>query len=281
MDMGAAPRIATPLHEPPRVSVRLVVDPPGRVETPAQAKHYVAIHVGRSVFMSCHRGGFSHRGVGIHGDIDIIPSGTPCVWEPKETDTALTLGISPRLVAFAAKESGTYSERLEILNRFQIRDQRIEHIGWALKAEMEAGNPAGAVFNESAAMALASCLVRSHGSIARTAHGPSPTLAGRKLRNVLSYIEDNLDRNVSLEELAGVAGLSASHFKASFRRSMGTPVHQYLIRRRVERATVLLRDGALSIVEIAQATGFAHSSHLASHMRRLLGCSPKSIRADR
>ncbi len=278
--MTAAPQAAAARPESPRVSVRLITDPPGRVETPAQPKHYVAIHVGRSVFMSCRRGGYSHRGLGIHGDIDIIPAGTHCVWEPKEADTALVLGVSPRLVAQAAEENGQRAERLEILNRFQIRDPRIEHLGWALKAEMEAGNPAGAVFNESAAMALASCLARSHGSIAPASRRPGASLSGRKLREVLAYIEDHLDRNVSLAELAGVAGLGRSQVKASFRQSTGVPVHQYMLRRRVERAVMLLRDSTQPIAQVAQETGFAHASHLAFHMRRLMGCSPRMVRAE-
>jgi AraC family transcriptional regulator len=56
------------------------------------------------------------------------------------------------------------------------------------------------------------------------------------------------------------------------------PVHQYVIQRRVERAkTLLMQDGA-SMAEIAQAAGFAHQSHMARHMRRVLGVAPKRMR---
>jgi AraC family transcriptional regulator len=59
---------------------------------------------------------------------------------------------------------------------------------------------------------------------------------------------------------------------------MGLPVHQYLIRQRVERAKGLLGEDKLSISEIALEAGFAHPSHLARHMRRVLGVSPKALR---
>jgi AraC family transcriptional regulator len=95
---------------------------------------------------------------------------------------------------------------------------------------------------------------------------------------VLIYIEDNLSQSLSLAEIAAVAGLSVSHFKSLFRESMGLPVHQYLIRRRVERAQTLLGEGKMSISQIAVETGFAHQSHLARHTRRLLGVSPKALR---
>ena len=57
------------------------------------------------------------------------------------------------------------------------------------------------------------------------------------------------------------------------------PVHQYILRRRVERAKLLLQDRSLSIAQVAFATGFAHQSHLARHMRKILGMTPAVVRA--
>ncbi|HXG90814.1 MAG TPA: AraC family transcriptional regulator [Blastocatellia bacterium] len=105
-----------------------------------------------------------------------------------------------------------------------------------------------------------------------------PSLSGRKLKEVLAFIEDNLSRDVSLANLAAAAGLSVSHFKTVFRESVGMPAHQYVIRRRVERAKGLLGEGNLPISQIAAEVGFAHQSHLAYHMRRVLGLSPKQVR---
>ena len=94
---------------------------------------------------------------------------------------------------------------------------------------------------------------------------------------MLSYIEDNLSQDLSLQTIADVSGLSASYFKTAFRTSVGHPVHQYVIQRRVERARSLLAEGQLPISQVALETGFAHQSHLAYHMRRLLGVTPKTI----
>jgi AraC family transcriptional regulator len=103
-------------------------------------------------------------------------------------------------------------------------------------------------------------------------------MSGCRLRQVLSHIEYNLGRDLSLKEIAGVAGVSVSHCNAAFRRAVGMPVHQYVIERRVDRAKTLLGEGNLSISQIAVETGFAHQSHLAYHVRRLLGVSPLSLR---
>lgn len=254
--------------------VILQSDGPGIVESVDRPRPVVAIHVGRSVRLECKHGGESHSGLAIHGDIDVIPPGMPARWEMKETDTALLLAIAPKLLRQVADESGFKTNGLEIRNRFQIRDPQIEHIGWALQAEVEQGYPSGNLYMESMAIALAVQLLHRHSSVANVRSLPIGGLSPQKLRQVLSFIEDNLRQDLALQTIAEVAGLSVSHLKVLFRRSAGIPVHQYVIRRRVDRAVLLLRQGKLSISEIALETGFAHQSHLAMHMRRILGVSP-------
>ncbi|HEX2477512.1 MAG TPA: helix-turn-helix domain-containing protein, partial [Lacipirellulaceae bacterium] len=51
-----------------------------------------------------------------------------------------------------------------------------------------------------------------------------------------------------------------------------------VIQRRVERAKTLLQYDGLSLIEVALAAGFAHPSHMARHMRRLLGLPPRAIK---
>jgi AraC family transcriptional regulator len=258
--------------------VILQADAAGVVEAPSRTRSVVAIHVGRPVRLECRHGNERHSGLAIHGDIDIIPSGMPARWEMKETDTALLLSISTRFLQRLAQESGLDSRELQLRDRFQIRDRQIEHIGWALMAEMEQGYPNGSLFLQSLAVALGVQLLRSHSSLSSKRVSPNGGLPARKLRQVISYIEDNLGENLSLEAIARVADVSVSHLKVLFRKSLGMPVHQYVIRRRVERAALALRQGKVSISQVALETGFTHQSHLAAHMRRILGVSPREIK---
>jgi AraC family transcriptional regulator len=261
-------------------SLRLVMlsDAPGVIEIPGARSTRVSIHIGPSVQVACRRAGRSHRGIVVHGDIEIIPADTPSVWEITERDTFLAMSISPDLMNAVAEQLDFDPQRIEIRNRFQVRDQQLENIAWALKAEMEAGYPCGRLYLDSLAVAAATRLLLFHSSASREPKQLQGRLSERRLRQVLSYIEDNLSQDVSLHDIAGVAGLSVSHFKSLFRETLGLPVHQYLIRRRVERAKTLLREDKLPISQIAFETGFAHQSHLAHHMRRVLGVSPKAFR---
>jgi AraC family transcriptional regulator len=258
--------------------VSLLTDPPGIVEMPALRNTIISIHVGPSVQMLCRRGGRQHRGTAVHGDIDIIPAGTPGAWELTDKDTALVLGLSPELLSTVAEHYDLDPGRVEIRNRFQVRDPQLENIAWALKAEMESGYPCGRIYVDSLAVSVAARLLRFHSSSLVQPEFKNRRLSDRKFRQVLEYIEANLDRNISLADIAGVAGLSVSHFKSLFRESAGVPAHQYLIRRRVERAKNLIAEDRMPISQVAFEAGFAHQSHLARHMRRLLGVSPKALR---
>jgi AraC family transcriptional regulator len=258
--------------------VMMLTDAPGIVEVPALRNTVVSIHVGPSAHIRCRRGGRSHSGTAIHGDIDLIPCGTPSLWELREKDRALILSITPKFMDQVVEECGLDPRRLEIRNRFQMRDVQIEHIAGALKAEKEHGYPCGRLYLDSLATALAIRLVHCYSSLSPAANGMNGGFSSRKLKHVLSFIEDNLSQDLSLAEIAGIAELSASHCKALFRQSVGVPVHQYVIRRRVERAALLLRESKLPISQVALETGFSHQSHLAMHMRRVLGLSPKMLR---
>ncbi|MCI0388760.1 MAG: AraC family transcriptional regulator [Acidobacteria bacterium] len=258
--------------------VSLLTDPPGLVEVPGMEETRVSIHVGPPVQISCRRAGHYYRGTSVHGDIHIIPTGTPSVWEVKGNDTFLSLSVAPTLLLRAAKALELDPGRIEIRNRFQVRDTQLEYIGWALKEEMECGNPCGLVYLDSLAMAVATRLICYHSSRPVEMKRPYKRLSDRRLRQVVDYIEANLAENISLGDLAAVVGLSVSHFKVLFREATGFSPHQYLIRRRVERARILLGEGELSISQIATETGFAHQSHLSRHMQRVLGVSPKLLR---
>ncbi len=260
--------------------VRLMSDPPGVVEMSAQHNAIVSVHVGPSARMLCRHGSESHYGVAIHGDVEIIRWGLPGSWELKQRDTALVMSLTPKLLRAAAEDSGLDSSRMELRSRFHMRDAQIEHIAWALKSEMESGYPCGRLYLDSLGMALALQLVRQHSSLSGPPRGANSKMPLRKLKQVLLFIDDHLTQDLSLAEIAHVAGLSVSHCNALFRTAVGRSIHQYVLHRKVERAAWLLQESQLPISQVALETGFAHQSHLALHMRRLLGTTPKRLRAN-
>jgi transcriptional regulator GlxA family with amidase domain len=79
--------------------------------------------------------------------------------------------------------------------------------------------------------------------------------------------------------LARVSGVSAAHFARSFKDAFGLPPHRYLLTRRMERATALLRDTDLPVTEIAFQTGWESLGTFGRTFRDVTGDSPGRFRA--
>ena len=238
----------------------------------------VCMHLGASVEVRCIRDGKVHHGREVAGDLDIIPARTASSWEMKQDSTALVMCVPDELLRAVAARLDRDPREIDIADRFQMRDPVIEHIGWTLKADIESNLAGGHLLRDSLGVALAARLLQRHyrGSLPmREVRGG---LTHTKLERVIAHIEDNLADKLSLPGIAEIAGMSVSHLKTLFRNSTGVPVYEYVLRRRVERAQLLLRNHKMSIAEIALATGFAHQSHLARHMHRILGYTPSAVR---
>ena len=258
------------------VSCELRRDPMGVVELSGVEDVLIGIHVGAASKLMCWRGGKQHSGMAVHGDIDIIPARTPMRWEMHDqNDTTLLLSLPQIVLRTVADESDLDSARIEIRDQFQIRDTELEAIIWAIKREIDMRYPSGRLYLDGLTLAVASRLVARHSSVTKHIEERHEGLDGRRLKQVLSFIEDQLAEDLSLEKIATIAGVSVSHLQTLFRISMGVTVHQYVIQRRVERAKVMLMQDELSMAEIALAAGFAHQSHMARHMRRMLGMPPQ------
>jgi AraC family transcriptional regulator len=113
---------------------------------------------------------------------------------------------------------------------------------------------------------------------------PSPIRGGltrRQVRQVVEYIDGNIQNDIALADLAGLLNLSRFHFVRTFKQSTGLPPHRYLITRRIDRAKELLAERELSIAEISRRTGFRGVTQLARAFRRLVGTTPTGYRRDR
>ncbi|RQP26473.1 helix-turn-helix transcriptional regulator [Piscinibacter terrae] len=81
-----------------------------------------------------------------------------------------------------------------------------------------------------------------------------------------------------VHRLASVSGVSEAHFARSFKQAFGLPPHRYLLTRRIERATALLRDTELSITEIAFVTGWSSLGTFGRTFRDITGENPGAVR---
>jgi AraC family transcriptional regulator len=262
------------------IAFQLRKDPRSVLEVPGRDNSVIAIHIGPSSKIACRRGGRWFRGTAVHGDIDIIPANTPARWEilDENDSSELLVSLPQSMLDSTLVDTSSSAFPVELRNRHQIRDPELETLSWAIQREMQAGYPSGRLYLEGLGLAVASRLVTRHSSMEDVPAVPKGVLSGHRLKQVLAFIEDQLAEDLSVDQIASVAGLSPSHTRTLFRRTMHLPLHQYIIQRRVELGRSLLLHSSLSIAAVAQTVGFAHQSHMARHMRRILGVTPRDLR---
>jgi AraC family transcriptional regulator len=241
---------------------------------PAFAHHRVGVHVGAPVTARCVCDLRRFTRIQAHGDADVIPAGLSGQWSDDAACTIFSIWFAEDFARRTVEQLALKPADAQLRPRFQMRDPRFQHLAWALRAELEADDASDPLYAESLCTAM---LVRLIGTEPMSGNRRR-TLAPRTAARVIEFIDANLDQRLTLDELAAQAQLSVPHFKALFRDTLGVPVHQYVVQRRVERARTLLLQGRLSASQIALDTGFAHQSHMAQWMSRLLGVTPRELR---
>jgi AraC-like DNA-binding protein len=100
-----------------------------------------------------------------------------------------------------------------------------------------------------------------------------------RLRRVRTYIDWHICKPIKLATLAEVVGLSKMYFAAQFRAATGCRPHEYILRKRIERAQQMLLDTAEPLVSVALAVGFQSHAHFSTVFKRFSGLSPYQWRA--
>lgn len=100
-----------------------------------------------------------------------------------------------------------------------------------------------------------------------------PQVHSSGIRRAKEYLHQSFRRNVGLQELASVAGISQFHFARSFKREVGLAPHEFQVQLRLSSARELLRKG-FSIAHAAEESGFSDQSHFSRHFKKSWGITP-------
>ena len=160
--------------------------------------------------------------------------------------------------------------------RLLVYEPRVKDCAKLLADLLVEGEGCDRLFGESITMALLASTLAS--AKKWPARAPSNGLLPWKLRLAKDYLEDNFNRNVELQDLANLTGLSRSWFARGFRESTGIAPYSFILQIRVRRAKELLLDHKTPIATIATLVGFADQSHFTKTFRRYAGATPREWR---
>jgi AraC-like DNA-binding protein len=154
-------------------------------------------------------------------------------------------------------------------------DDRVMYgLAHALLDHVEHANERSALFIDHVALAFHAHIMSAYGNAAvpdgLTLGGLSPW----QLRRVLDFLSAHLSDDPTVTELARECGLSSGYFARAFRQTTGVTPHQWLIKKRIERARQLLLGNGLGLADIALVCGFVDQSHFTRVFAKLEGDSP-------
>jgi AraC-like DNA-binding protein len=144
------------------------------------------------------------------------------------------------------------------------------------------------IFNQvesGASVLLIETLIYSTLLMLATQHGRSIQLPNdlglnrTKLQLVREFLEAHPELDVTLDQLASIAGCSKYHLIRQFGKTFGISPHAYQIQRRLINAKTLLKAG-VSIADVASDCGFHDQSHFTRHFKKALGTTPKHFQSQ-
>jgi AraC family transcriptional regulator len=148
-----------------------------------------------------------------------------------------------------------------------------------LEALLRAEGATDRLYAETLGLLIAIDICRMHDHStpphADTARGG---LSDRQTRQVVDFMQSNLDADLSLMDLAACAGTSQFHFARAFKKRLGRSPLQHVTALRIERARELLAQSELSVAAIAKAVGYNGPIQFTRAFSRLTGMSPSQYR---
>ncbi len=148
---------------------------------------------------------------------------------------------------------------------------------------MDDESPAGALLIDSISATLCAHMLRHYSNLAlRQCRFPRPdgALGKTRSRRVFDYIQCNMEKKITLGDLAAEACLSPYHFARAFKTLTGVPPHRYVVEKKLEYGRKLLSDGSVPICGIAQRLRFSSQSHFSRLFKNQFGATPGEYRAS-
>jgi AraC-like DNA-binding protein len=208
--------------------------------------------------------------------VSFIPAGMPMQTRMRGFHSLRHLDLHFDRDSLARRLGEDFDEAMITRPRFLLSEPRLIALAELIAAECAAAEPLHDLYGDGLTLALLLAVLRLPPSASR----PRGRLAQWQLRRVTDYIVENCARNIRIEELADLTGLSQSYFSHAFKASTGLPPHQWQMKARIDRVKTLLNNRGLSLTEIAAETGFSDPAHFTRMFRRQTGASPSAWRRE-
>lgn len=213
------------------------------------------------------------------GSISLLTHAVQSHWRWSEEIEVTHLYLPAGAVADVAAQIYERSVRdVELFDVLRAEDPVLSGIAGSLTQESRRGGFGGRLYVDALKTQACVHVLRHYANVIFREPTSPRGLSRAQCRLLLEYVEEHLDQNISLSELAGVVQLSVFHFMRKFRAEFGSPPHVYVMRRRIEHAKRQLARRDIPLKVVAADCGFSDQSHMTRVFRRALATTPAEYR---
>jgi AraC family transcriptional regulator len=209
--------------------------------------------------------------------LTIVPLGTQYLWRTRGPIEFAHLYLAPSLLDKAALHLD-HARSFSLIEHVGCRQPLLESIFAAILSELRLARRANGLYLDCLLESFVFTLLHECSTASIRERKNREKLTAFRLARMLEFIESNLDRKITLDDLVSINGSSAFHFSRAFKNSVGEAPHRFVLRRRIERAKQLLAGTDLPLGTIAARCGFMDRSHFSKSFARIAGASPRRFR---
>ncbi|MEM6587971.1 MAG: AraC family transcriptional regulator [Pseudomonadota bacterium] len=209
--------------------------------------------------------------------IIVTPAGMRSGWRWFAPSDVIVVTLDPDKVAdFAQKELGLILDHQQLVDLPQFSDADLCQAGLMLRDVLESDDLSSAVMFEALSRVFLVKLLQRYGQ--QREEAASTRFTSAHFGRVLTHIRDNLDRTITVDNLARDVGMSSSHFSRLFKLTLGQTPMQYVLAYRIEQAVDMMKDKTRPLGDIALACGFADQAHFSRSFKQVTGQTPRAFR---
>ncbi|MEM7182296.1 MAG: AraC family transcriptional regulator [Spirochaetota bacterium] len=216
----------------------------------------------------------------VPGEIWLNPPWTPFSHTIKEPCFFTIFAVTEETMFRMGSISPEIQTQLQFLNDYNINDPILKNFIEMFSFEASNKGKNGLDFQRSLSQTFCSYFIKNYSNLSsltveKDAH---KRLTPQLLSIVETYVKENLEEAITIEELAAEVNMSKFYFLREFKKETNHTPYQYLINLRIESAKTTLKQSEKSIAEVALELGFSDQSHFSKTFKRIVGASPGQFR---
>jgi len=213
------------------------------------------------------------------GDFSLLSRSAASHWHWTAGVEVSHLYLSEALMSRVASDMlGREVDEVELHDVLRGSDPDVNRLVDEIAREAANRNAGGLLYVEALGVQLAVHLLRGYASCARRERTRPGSLSALQCTRLEEYIDAHLQESITLDDMAALLDMGVWTFGRRVRQTLGCTAHALVTRRRVERATALLRKGDLALKQVAAACGFSDQAHLSRRIKAELGMPPGAYR---